>query len=103
MAITTEGPFFGKLVWDRIVFSTNLMERAKLIFNSFGFSTVEGLEANDPKMLIGRTAQIKIIHEENKGKDPRYAGKMQTKVSFFDGYSPADGSKPGEPDEDLPF
>lgn len=103
MAITTQGPFWGKLVWDRIVFSKKLIERAKLIFNAFGFNTVEGYEADDPLALIGRTAQIEIIHEKNEGTDPRYAGKIQSKVRFFDGYSAADGSKPGEDESFIPF
>jgi hypothetical protein len=93
LSIATEGVFFGKLVFDNIIFSEELASRTKSIFNAFGFDTTNGLNADDPKMMIGRSANADIEISEYKGKDTN-------KVVFFGGYHKV-GSE--EYDDNIPF
>jgi hypothetical protein len=99
LAIADEGIFWGKFIYDNIVFSVGLASRTKSIFNAFGFNTSAGLEISDPKCLIGRSARAKIEHTE-------YKGQKKNSVVFFNGYCSVDGNfnetKKTEED-DIPF
>ena len=102
LSIITKGPVYGKLVFDNIFFTENLISRAKSIFKAFDFPTKDGLNADNPKMMVGRIAYADIIVDD-------YNGKRQNKVKFFNGYKMMIAGEPDQLDaanaaaEDIPF
>lgn len=104
--VDNEGGFFGRLLFDNVVFSGKAMARAKLILESFGVDVSEGEREYQPEMLVDSIAKVQVSHTKNYTT----ATGEERKQSVIDyaGYFPADSQpqrseKPKAEDDDIPF
>jgi hypothetical protein len=94
LKIASEGPYWGWTVFDYLGFSEAVLPRTREVFNALGFYVKNGFDANDPQMLVGKTAFINVIVDD-------YSGQKRNKVKFYDGYRAT--SQQQESLDDIPF
>jgi hypothetical protein len=99
-----DSDFYGKKLFDNIVFSPNTMNRVKLIFESFDVDMSLGDRDYGPDDILQSIAKVQVTHietyQDKEGRD------KEKSVIGFDGYFLVDGDvrkKTQDDESDIPF
>ncbi len=98
--IIENGPFFGSLIFENIVFSEKALHRAHLIFAAFDIDMTVGEREYEYFELLDRVCKVNLENENYTDK----SGNVKTKAKIsFDGYYSLSNSAKKEELEDIPF
>ncbi len=85
------GPYAGRAIFDRLVFSPAALRRVKTACECLGVD-VRGKLDLTPDMILGRACKVRVIAEDYTDQE----GETRATNSVpYDGYAPADAEADG--------
>ena len=102
LVVEENGPFYGYMLFDNVVFSIKALTRAKMIFKRFGVDITQEREYG-PDDLLNKYACV-IVDGIEKYTDAEGTEKEKSVIGYA-GYEEASGPPPTSKDatDDTPF